>query len=48
MSICHSYTNNIQEYIKSADIVVTATGNPRYFKGEWFKEGSIAIDVGIN
>lgn len=48
VSLCHSKTPNIQEYIKDADIVVTAVGSPHYFKGEWFKQGSIAIDVGIN
>ncbi|CDW89889.1 bifunctional protein [Stylonychia lemnae] len=48
VSICHSLTPNIQDYIKNADIVVTAVGDPKFFKGEWFKEGAIAIDVGIN
>lgn len=48
VSICHSRTPNIKDYINNADIVVTAVGNPRFFKGKWFKEGSIAIDVGIS
>jgi methylenetetrahydrofolate dehydrogenase (NADP+) / methenyltetrahydrofolate cyclohydrolase / formyltetrahydrofolate synthetase len=48
VSLCHSKTAGIQEYIREADIVVTAVGNPGFFKGEWFKQGSIAIDVGIN
>lgn len=48
ISLCHSKTPNIEEYIRQADIVVTAVGKPEFFKGEWFKEGAIAIDVGIN
>ena len=28
--------------------MVTAVGTPHFFKGEWFREGAIAIDVGIN
>eukprot|EP00347_Sterkiella_histriomuscorum_P013156 403365797 len=48
VSICHSHTEKIEEFVKNADIVVTAVGNPHFFKGEWFREGAIAIDVGIN
>lgn len=48
VTLCHSKTKNIQDYLKDSDIVITAVGSPQYFKGEWFKPGSIAIDVGIN
>lgn len=48
VSLCHSKTPNVEEYIRQADIVVTAVGKPHFFKGDWFKLGSIAIDVGIN
>ena len=48
VTICHSKTPNIEESVGQADVVVTAIGNPMYFKGDWFKPGSIAIDVGIN
>ncbi len=48
VTICHTQTVNIEQIIGQADIVITAAGVPRFFKGEWFKQGSIAIDVGIN
>jgi methylenetetrahydrofolate dehydrogenase (NADP+)/methenyltetrahydrofolate cyclohydrolase/formyltetrahydrofolate synthetase len=48
VSICHSKTPNIQEYVRQADIFISAVGCPNFFKGEWLKEGAIAIDVGIN
>ncbi len=48
VSLCHSKTPNIEEYVRQADIVVSAVGSPAFFKGSWFKEGAIAIDVGIN
>jgi 5,10-methylene-tetrahydrofolate dehydrogenase/methenyl tetrahydrofolate cyclohydrolase len=48
VTLCHVKTQNIAEEVRKADIVVTATRNAGYFKGEWFKEGAIAIDVGIN
>ena len=48
VSLCHSKTPDISDYLANADIVITAVGSPRFFKGEWLREGSIAIDVGIN
>lgn len=48
VTLCHSHTINIQDFIKNSDIVITAIGKPEFFRGEFFKEGAIAIDVGIN
>jgi 5,10-methylene-tetrahydrofolate dehydrogenase/methenyl tetrahydrofolate cyclohydrolase len=48
VTICHSKTTEVEESVRAADIVVTATGQPHFFKGHWFKQGAIAIDVGIN
>ena len=48
VSICHSKTPNIEDYVRQADIFISAVGCPNFFKGEWLKEGAIAIDVGIN
>jgi 5,10-methylene-tetrahydrofolate dehydrogenase/methenyl tetrahydrofolate cyclohydrolase len=48
ITICHSHTENIQEKIKQADIVVSACGKPEFIRGEWIKPGAVVIDVGIN
>jgi len=48
VTTCHSRTQNMEEIIKKADIVVAAIGRARYVKGEWIKEGAVVIDVGIN
>ena len=48
VSLCHSKTENIEDYIRNADVFISAIGQPRYFKGDWFKKGAIAIDIGIN
>ncbi|KAF9454495.1 C-1-tetrahydrofolate synthase [Macrolepiota fuliginosa MF-IS2] len=45
---CHSKTKNIEEIVKTADVVVSAIGQPEYIKGSWLKPGAIVIDVGIN
>ncbi len=48
VTICHSRTQDLQGYLKNADIVVAAVGRPEFIKGEWLKEGAIVIDVGSN
>lgn len=48
VTICHSRTNNIEEKIKSADIVIAAVGIPKFVKGDMVKDGALVIDVGIN
>lgn len=48
ITICHSFSNNLAEICRKADILVTATGNPGMVKGDWIKPGAIVIDVGVN
>lgn len=48
VTVCHSRTRDLPEQVKRADIVVAAIGRPNFIQGEWIKEGSIVIDVGIN
>jgi methylenetetrahydrofolate dehydrogenase (NADP+)/methenyltetrahydrofolate cyclohydrolase len=48
VTICHSRTENIEEYIKSADILICAIGQPQFVKGDMLKEGAVVIDVGIH
>lgn len=48
VTICHSYTENLEEITKSADILVTAIGKPRYVKAHMIKDKTICLDVGIN
>lgn len=48
VTICHSRTKNLAEFVGSADVVVAAVGRPNFVKGEWIKKGAVVIDVGIN
>lgn len=50
VSICHSRTNNIEDYTLSADILVSAVGRRPDFviTKDMIKEGSTVIDVGMN
>ncbi|MBU2865261.1 bifunctional methylenetetrahydrofolate dehydrogenase/methenyltetrahydrofolate cyclohydrolase FolD [Reinekea forsetii] len=44
----HRFTENLEQHVRNADIVVVAAGKPGLVKGEWIKKGAIVIDVGIN
>ena len=48
VTIAHSRTKNIQDIVRSADIVVAAVGRPEMVTGDWIKPGATVIDVGIN
>ena len=45
---CHRFTENLDQEVASADILVVAVGKPGIVKGEWVKPGTIVIDIGIN
>lgn len=48
VTLCHSRTQDIGAYCRSADILVAAIGIPQFVKGDWIKPGAVVIDVGIN
>ena len=48
VTITHSKTKDLKEECLKADIIVAAVGIPELVKGDWVKEGTIVIDVGIN
>lgn len=47
VTLTHSYTPNIEEFTKKADIVITALGNPHFLKADMIKDGAVIVDVGI-
>ena len=48
VTITHSKTKNLKAECLEADIIIAAVGIPELVKGDWVKEGTIVIDVGIN
>lgn len=47
VTVCHRFTTHLDTYVRQADILVSAAGKPGLVKGDWIKEGSTVIDVGI-
>ncbi|KAI9881496.1 MAG: tetrahydrofolate synthase [Pleopsidium flavum] len=48
VTVCHSRTQGLEDYVKRAEIVVAAIGKPNFVKGDWLKPGAVVIDVGTN
>lgn len=48
VTITHRFTQDLQSFVKAADILVVAVGKPEFIPGDWIKEGAVVIDVGIN
>ena len=47
VTLTHSYTPHVEDFTKSADIVITALGDPHFLKADMIKEGAVIVDVGI-
>ncbi len=48
VTICHSRTQNLQDHVKQADIIVGAVGRPEFIRGDWIKPGAVVVDAGYN
>jgi methylenetetrahydrofolate dehydrogenase (NADP+)/methenyltetrahydrofolate cyclohydrolase len=48
VTVVHSRTQNSEELMREADILVAAIGKAEMVKGDMLKEGAAVIDVGIN
>jgi len=47
VSVCHVFTKDLKSYTSKADILVTATGLPKFIKNEHIKKDAFVVDVGI-
>lgn len=45
---CHRFTRDLEWFVRAADILVIAAGQPGLVRGDWIKPGAVVIDVGIN
>lgn len=48
VTICHSRTQNLADFIRQADIVIGAVGKPEFIKGDWIKDGAVVVDAGYH
>lgn len=48
VTICHSWTENLSEFTRKADILVAAAGKAKLITKDMVKNGGVVIDVGVN
>ena len=48
VTICHSRTQELEDHVRNADLVVGAVGVPKLIKKEWLKKGAVVIDAGYH
>jgi methylenetetrahydrofolate dehydrogenase (NADP+)/methenyltetrahydrofolate cyclohydrolase len=46
VTLCHTKTKDLSRHTRSADILISAIGQPGLVTGEMIKEGAVVIDVG--
>lgn len=47
VTVCHSGATDIAQITREADVVFVATGRPRGFGREYFRDGQVIVDAGI-
>lgn len=47
VTLCHTGTSNLPDFLRVADIVVAAAGVPHLITGELVRKGAVVLDVGI-
>lgn len=48
VTICHSRTNDLENHIRQAGILVGAVGKPEFIKADWVKDGAVVVDAGYH
>lgn len=48
VTLCHTHTRDIAQYVRQADIVIAAVGSAYYVQPEWVKPGTVLVDVGVS
>lgn len=48
VTICHRFTQNLEQLVRIADIVIVATGHMDVVDVAWLNENQVVIDVGIH
>jgi len=48
VTVCHSHTQDIASYTKTADLLFSATGIPNMVTVDMVKKGAVVIDIGVS
>jgi methylenetetrahydrofolate dehydrogenase (NADP+) / methenyltetrahydrofolate cyclohydrolase len=48
VTVSHRFTRNLEEHVRSAELLISAIGKPGVIDSAWIPRGAIVVDVGIN
>jgi len=48
VTVSHRFTHDLDEHVRSAELLISAIGKPGIIDSEWITPGAIVVDVGIN
>jgi len=48
VTVSHRFTRNLEEHVRSAELLISAIGKPGIIDSAWIPRGAIVVDVGIN
>jgi methylenetetrahydrofolate dehydrogenase (NADP+)/methenyltetrahydrofolate cyclohydrolase len=48
VTVSHRFTRNLEEHVRSAELLISAIGKPGIINSDWIRPGAIVVDVGIN
>ena len=48
VTLCHSRTRDLNDFTRTADILIAAIGRARFVTADMISEGCVVVDVGIN
>jgi len=48
VTIADSFTRDLPDLCREAEVLVVAVGVPGLIRGDWIRPGAIVIDIGIN
>jgi methylenetetrahydrofolate dehydrogenase (NADP+)/methenyltetrahydrofolate cyclohydrolase len=48
VTIAHSRTRELKSLVRECDVLIAAVGVAELVRGDWIREGSVVIDVGMN
>ena len=48
VTVCHSRTRGLPDFVGDADIVVGAVGKPHFIRHAWIRDGAVVIDAGYH
>jgi len=48
VTVCHRFTKNLEQHVRSAEILCVAVGKPGIVHSDWISKDCIVIDVAIN